>query len=171
MEEAIINRVAKSGIETIDLAQFFPVQEIVVLDIKAWLFHGLILKEKDFRQYLEEHDWAQYTGKAVCMVCTADAIIPLWAYMLVAAKLQPFTNDYIFGNRENYLSQHYAKTLVQEINPADFAEKRIVIKGCADKDVSESAYVEITRLLLPVAKTIMFGEPCSTVPVFKKAKS
>ncbi len=171
MEEAIINRVAKSGIVTIDLAQYFPQEEIVTADIKGWLFHGIILKEKEFRQHLDDHNWSQYAGKTVCITCTADAIIPLWAYMLVAAKLQPFTNNYIFGTRANYLSQHYTKVLQEVINPAEFTDKRVVVKGCAEKDVPASAYVEITRLLLPVAKTIMFGEPCSTVPVYKKPKA
>ncbi|MGZ5243296.1 MAG: DUF2480 family protein [Bacteroidia bacterium] len=170
MEETITNRVAKSGIETIDLAAYYPEAEIVTLDIKEWLFHGIILKEQDFRQHLETNNWEPFTGKAVCIICSADAIIPLWAYMLVAAKLRPFTNDYIFGNRADYLSQHYIKVLNTQINPADFTDKRIVIKGCADKDVPASAYVEITRLLLPVTKTIMFGEPCSTVPVYKKPR-
>ena len=170
MEETIVNRVAKSGIETIDLESFFPETEIVTLDIKPWLFHGLILKEQDFRKHLEEHDWTLYTGKAVCIVCSADAIIPIWAYMLISSKLQPFTNEYIFGSREEYLSQYYRRVLSTQLNPNDFADKRLVIKGCGEKDVPTSAYVEVTRLLLPVAKTIMYGEPCSTVPVYKKPK-
>jgi hypothetical protein len=169
MSEDIINRVAKSGIVSIDLEDFFPKDEIIVFDIKDWLFHGLILKEADFRQKLEEHDWKQYEGKYIAVTCTTDAIIPSWAYMLLAAKLQPYAAKIVFGNAEQLLDRHYMDEL-SKLKFDDFFDKRVVVKGCGEKPVPTSAYVEITRLLLPYAKTIMYGEPCSTVPVFKKAK-
>ena len=138
--------------------------------MKEWLFHGLILKEADFRQKLEEHNWEIYSGKTVCLVCTADAIVPLWAYMLFVTKLRPYTEDVFFGTEEAFLSKYYMDVLAQ-INPEDYKGKRVVIKGCGDKPVPASAYVELTRLLMPYVKAIMFGEPCSTVPVYKAPKS
>jgi hypothetical protein len=165
----IINRVAQSGIFSLDLEEYFPNFEITVLDMKDWLFHGLILKEADFRQKLDEHDWEQYTGKAVCLICTADAIVPLWAYMLFASRLQPFAAAVHYGSIESYLESYYDRIL-SELNVENYKDKRIVIKGCGDKPVPASAYVVATGLLLPYAKSIMFGEPCSTVPVYKRKK-
>jgi hypothetical protein len=130
---------------------------------------GLILKEKDFRETLKTLDISQYSDKIVALTCSADAVIPMWAYMLAASALQPVAKDIIFGTKENALN----KTLVQRVASIPVAEyegKRIVIKGCGELPVSEEAYVEITKILRPVAKSIMYGEPCSTVPVFKKPK-
>lgn len=169
MSEEILNRVAKSGIISIDLEDYYPKDEIILFDIKDWLFHGLILKEADFRQKLEEHDWQQYKGKYIAVTCTTDAIIPSWAYMLIATKLQPVAAKIVFGSVEQLLSSHYQDELAK-LDFDEFFDKRVVVKGCGDKAVPTSAYVEITRLLLPYAKTIMYGEPCSMVPVFKKAK-
>jgi hypothetical protein len=169
MEEAIINRVAKSGIETIDLGDFFPEQEMVEFDIKDWLFHGLILKEKDFRQALEEHDWTAYQDKLVAIHCSNDAIVPVWAYMLLAMKLQPYAGRVVYGNRENLLNLYYQEVF-SRLRPEDYSGKRMVIKGCGDKPVPVQAYSEITRLLMPYVKSIMYGEPCSTVPVYKQPK-
>lgn len=169
MAEEIVNRVAKSGIQTIDLADYFPAEEIVVLDMKDWLFHGLILKEKDFREKLDTHDWMQYAQKNVTITCSTDAIVPLWAYMLFATRLTGIAAQIAFGTEEEFLSQHYRQALTG-FSPADYADQRIVIKGCGEKPVPASAYVEITRLLVPYAKAIMYGEPCSTVPVYKKPK-
>lgn len=169
MAEEIINRVAKSGIESIDLDEFFPKHGIVVLDMKDWLYMGLILKEQHFREQLEAHDWSQYAGKWVTLACTADAIVPLWAYMLFTVKLQPFAAKVFFGTKEELLASHYHETLSQIDWPA-FADKRVVVKGCGDYPVPAAAYVEATSCLLPYAKSIMYGEPCSTVPVYKKGK-
>jgi len=167
MEQTLVNRVAGSGLVTIDLETFYPEGEVVAFDLKDHLFMGLILKEKDFREALKAHDWAQYTGKNLAVFCSADAIIPMWAYMLVAAYAAPFARDVFQGLPEQYAEFAFLKTLAT-LNPDDYAGKRLVIKGCSDKPVPPSAYLEITRRLQPVAAGIMFGEPCSTVPVYKR---
>jgi len=163
----LVNRVASSGLVTIDLENFYPVQELATFDLKDYLFMGLILKEKDFREALLAHDWSQYAGKNLAVFCSADAIIPVWAYMLVAACAAPFANDIFQGSPEEFYKQAFQKAL-DRLDLEEYAGKRIVVKGCSDKPVPPSAYVELTRKLQPNAKSIMYGEPCSTVPIFKK---
>lgn len=167
MEDLIINRVAESALTTINLEDYFPKEEIVEFDVKDFLYMGLIIKEKDFRDALLNHDWAKYENKYVSVFCSADAIIPFWAYMLITKYLQPVAKDIAMGDKK-LLIQTIMQKNISTINPNDFADKRIVIKGCGDVPVPESAYMEITKLLLPVVKSIMYGEPCSTVPVYKK---
>ncbi|MEQ1745566.1 MAG: DUF2480 family protein [Saprospiraceae bacterium] len=167
MEQTLVNRVATSGLVTIDLETYYPEGEVVPFDLKDHLFMGLILKEKDFREALKAQDWSQYTGKNLAVFCSADAIIPMWAYMLVAAHAAPFARDVFQGLPEQYAEFAFLKQLAT-LNPDDYAGKRLVIKGCSDKPVPPSAYLEITRRLQPVAVSIMFGEPCSTVPVYKR---
>ncbi|HET9056692.1 MAG TPA: DUF2480 family protein [Chitinophagaceae bacterium] len=167
MSDVIVNKVAESSLITLNLEDYYPKNQSVLFDIKNFLFMGLILKEKDFRDALLQVDWEQYKNKNVAVTCTADAIIPVWAYMLVAAYLQPVANEVVFGNEDFMHKALFLKNLAK-INPNDFADKRIVVKGCGDLPVTEMAYVEITRILRPVAKSIMYGEPCSTVPIFKK---
>jgi len=167
MAETIVNKVAESGLITLDLEEYYPKEEIVVFDLKDYLFMELILKEKDFRTALQNHDWNQYQDKNVALTCTADAIIPMWAYMLVASYLQPFANEIIFGNKEAAISMLVSKNL-SKIRGEAFTDKRVVIKGCGDVQIPESAYVEITNKLRPFVKSIMYGEPCSTVPIYKK---
>lgn len=167
METALVNRVANSGLETIDLEDFYPAGAIVSFDLKDYLFMELILKEKDFREALKVHDWEQYKGKNLAVFCSADAIIPMWAYMLVASYAAPFANDIAQTTPELFADAAILKRIAL-LNPADYEGKRLVIKGCSDKPVPPAAYLEITRRLQPVALSIMFGEPCSTVPVFKK---
>lgn len=167
MEETMANKVAESGIITLDLEDYYPKEETAVFDLKEYLFMGLILKEKDFREALKNLDLLPYTGKNVALTCTADAIIPMWAYMLAASYLQPVAKAVVFGNEEILKQTLFLKNL-QNINTVDYTDKRVVIKGCGELPVSESAYVEITNLLRPVVKSIMYGEPCSTVPIFKK---
>ena len=169
MEQVLINRVANSGLVTIDLEEFYPAGEVVGFDLKDYLFMGMILKEKDFREALKAHGWAQYAGKNLAVYCSVDAIIPLWAYMLVASYAGAHARDVVLGMPEQFAEIAYLKKLAT-IDPSDYAGKRLVIKGCSDKPVPASAYLEITRRLQPVALSIMFGEPCSTVPVYKKAK-
>ncbi len=163
----IVNKVAESGLVTIDLESFLPKEEVVVFDMKDHLFMGLILKEKDFRAALPAIDWAQYENKIVALTCSADAIIPVWAYMLVVTQLNPYTQHIVFGDadkaKENYILQNIAA-----VNVEDYADKRIVIKGCGEVKIPDAAYVAITNKIKPVAKSIMYGEPCSTVPVYKK---
>ena len=167
MQETIVNKVAESGLITLDLEEYYPKEEIVVFDLKAHLFMGLILKEKDFRAALQNIDGSQYQSKNVALTCSADAIIPMWAYMLVASYLRPFANEIIFGNKETVISALILKNL-SKINGEEFTDKRIVVKGCGDVQIPESAYIEIINKLRPYAKSIMYGEPCSTVPIYKK---
>lgn len=167
MEDQIINRVANSGLVSFDLETLYPEGERVVLDIKDTLFMGMVLKEKDYRDWIKNHDWKQYLGKNVAIQCSTEAIIPTWAYMLVASKLSGIAAHFVFGNLSDLENSLYQKAL-SHINPDDYKDQRVVVKGCGTKQVPESAYVELSRLLLPVVKTLMFGEPCSTVPVYKK---
>lgn len=170
MEELLVNRVANSSLVTIDLEAFYPEGEVVPFDLKDHLFMGLILKEKEFREALKAHDWSLYAGKNLAVFCSADAIIPMWAYMLVASYAGAYARDVVLGTPDQFAEIAYLKKLAT-LDPADYAGKRLVIKGCSDKPVPPSAYLEITRRLQPVALSIMFGEPCSTVPVYKKART
>ena len=167
MDEKIINKVSESGLVTLDLAQFYPREEMVIFDLKDYLFMGMILKEKDFREALKNLDLERFRNKNVAITCSADAIIPVWAYMLVAAQLQPIAKDIVVGDEKELHRRLFLKNLAA-INTAEFVNQRIVIKGCGDTPIDEFAYAEATRVLLPVAKSIMYGEPCSTVPVYKK---
>lgn len=167
IQENIINKVANSGLITFDLASLEPRQELVVYDVKDNLFHGLILKEKDFRDFVKHHDWAQYTGKLVLITCTADAIVPTWAYMLIANRLAPYVDQAFFGNETNFKEIWYEKALLQ-LDLERFRDQRVVVKGCGDIKIPESAFVNLTLKLSAVAKSIMYGEPCSTVPIFKR---
>jgi hypothetical protein len=167
MSDAIINKVAESGLITLDLEQFLPKQPIVVFDLKDYLFMGLILKEKDFRAAMQQHHWPQYQDKYVAVTCSVDAVIPVWAYMLVVSYLQPFAKDVVLGTDEELKNQVMMKNL-QQHDVTVYADKRVVVKGCGEVPISDRAYLEITKRLRPVVKSIMYGEPCSTVPVFKK---
>ncbi len=169
MEEVFINKVAESGLITLDLEEYYPKEETAIFDLRNYLFMELILKEKDYREALKNIDWNIYKNKNVAITCSADAVIPMWAYMLAATYLQPFAKEVIFGN-EDFLHRTLFLKNLSKIKTTEFADKRVVIKGCGDKNISETAYVEITKLLTPVAKSIMYGEPCSTVPIYKKAK-
>ena len=165
--EQIVNKVAESGIVSIDLEQFYPKESIAVFDMKDHLFMGLILKEKDYRNALQHLDWEQYRNKNVAVTCSADAIIPVWAYMLAASYLQPVAHQIVFGDETALITAIISQN-IERIDPAEYADKRVVIKGCGDILISEAAYVEITKKLRPFVKSIMFGEPCSTVPIYKK---
>lgn len=166
-EELLVNRVATSGLLTLNLEEWFPNEEIVAFDLKNYLFKELILKEKEFREALATHDWAQYAGKNVALFCSADAIVPSWAFMLVAIKAAPFAEKILHCRPEQFIEFAYQHALAQ-LDVSSYTDKRIVIKGCSQKPVPVSAYVELARLLTPLAKSIMYGEPCSTVPLYKK---
>jgi len=167
MSDMIVNKVSESGLITLDLEEFYPKGETMLFDMKDHLFMGLILKEKDFREALKNIDFTIYQDKNVALTCTADAVIPVWAYMLAASYLQPFAKEIVLGN-EDFLHKSLFLKNLSTINPADYTDKRVVIKGCGELPITEMAYVEITKLLRPVVKSIMYGEPCSTVPVYKK---
>lgn len=167
-DDIIVNKVAESSLTEIDLENYYPKEETAVFDLKEYLFMELILKEKDFRQALKNHDFSVYKNKLVAVTCSADAVIPVWAYMLVASYLQPFAKDMVFGDKALLHKSIFLKN-INKLNIEEYSDKRIVVKGCGDKEIGEFAYLEITKLLRPVARSIMYGEPCSTVPIFKKA--
>jgi len=165
--ETIINKVAQSSLITIDLADYYHQGERVVYDIAQNLFEGLILREKEFRTFLQEHDWQSYAGKNVAITCSVDAIVPTWAYMLLVTKLQPYANKVIFGTLAELENTLFQEAIAQ-IPVQNFQNAKVVIKGCGDLPIPTFAYTQITALLLPYAQSIMYGEPCSTVPIFKK---
>jgi hypothetical protein len=167
--EELINRVAQSALVTLNLEELIHPGERVVYDIKDNLFMGLILKEKDFRAFIKDNDWSVYTGKNVAIINSADAIVPTWAYMLLATKLQAHANRYVFGNLEA-LEQVLFQEALAKINPEDYRDAKVVVKGCGNIPVPTFAYVEVMKILLPVVSSIMYGEPCSTVPLYKKPK-
>ncbi|QBR10932.1 MULTISPECIES: DUF2480 family protein [unclassified Sphingobacterium] len=167
IQENIVNKVAQSGLVTIDLAKYAPTAPIVIYDIKENLFHGLILKEKDFREFIKTHDWSQYAGKHIGIVCTADAIVPTWAYMLLTNKLVEHALSVHFGDEDKVRQDLFEQELAR-LDYSVYQDERIVVKGCGDIFVPESAFVTFTAQLSKVAKSIMYGEPCSTVPVFKR---
>ena len=167
MKEEIINKVEQSGLIDFNLEDYYPKGERVLFDIKDQLFQGLILKEKDFRDFVKNNDWSTYKGKFVALTCSADAIVPTWAYMLLTSSLEPFANKIVFGDLKTLETIIFQESL-SKINPEDFREKRICVKGCGNLPVPESAYVEITRILSPIAKSVFYGEACSTVPITKR---
>lgn len=167
MSEPFINKVAESGLITLDLEKWYPRGEAAVFDMKDYLFMGMILKEKDFREALKQMDWSVYEGKNVAVTCSADAVIPVWAYMLVAAYLQPVAKEIVMGDEKELHKALFLKNL-SSINLEEYSDKRIVIKGCGETPIADYVYMEITKILRPVVKSIMYGEPCSTVPVYKK---
>lgn len=167
MSEAIVNKIANSGLITIDLEKYLPGENVATFDLKDHLFMELILKEKDFREALKNLDWSVYQDKYVAITCSADAIIPAWAYMLVVTYLDGVAKDSYVGTAEE-MQKHLFLKNIGAIDVNEFTDQRIVVKGCGDVNIESFAYAEITKVLLPVVKSIMYGEPCSTVPVFKK---
>lgn len=166
MSEPIVNKVAQSGIVTLNLEDFLPGEEIISFDLKNYLFMELILKEKDFREALKNRDWSGFRQKAVALFCSADAIVPAWAYMLVTSYLTEASE--VYAGTPEEMRKHLTIKNIRAINTGEYAEQRVVVKGCGDVEIEAYAYAEITRILVPVAKSIMYGEPCSTVPVYKK---
>ncbi|HLG40199.1 MAG TPA: DUF2480 family protein [Chitinophagaceae bacterium] len=167
MNDPIINKVAESGLITLDPAKYYPKGETAIFDLKDFLFMGLILKEKDFREALKNIDWEKYRDKNVAIVCTADAIIPVWAYMLLSSYLQPVAKEIVMGDEKELHKTIFLKNISQ-IDVNEFADKRVVLKGCGETPIGDFVYMELTKLLRPVVTSIMYGEPCSTVPVYKK---
>jgi hypothetical protein len=166
LEKEIINKVAESGLVQFDLEELHQVGERVLFDLKGWLFEELILKEKDFRDHVKNLDWTEYKDKLVAVTCTADAIVPTWAFMLVAAQLQPLAKKIVFGDLKK-LEEELFKEQISILNAETFRNQKVVIKGCGEVPVS--AFMELTNFLRPLAKSIMYGEPCSTVPVYKRS--
>jgi hypothetical protein len=166
MAETILNKVEESGLMQFDLEALYVPGERVLFDLKGWLFEELILKEKDFREKIKTHEWKSYQDKFVAVTCTADAIVPTWAYMLIATHLEPFAKKIVYGDLKK-LEEILFTEAISKLYPEHFREQKVVIKGCSD-NVPASAYTELTVFLRPLAKSIMFGEPCSTVPVYKQ---
>lgn len=170
MADEIINKVANSSLITIDLEDFYPEGPRVVFDLKDWLYEEIILKEKDFRQNLKEHDWSQYQDKYVAMTCTADAIVPSWAYLLVATYLQPVAKKVVHGTLTD-LDQILYTEIIKDLKIENYKDGKIIVKGCSKKPVPESAYIQLIEKLQPVVNSLMFGEACSTVPLYKLKKA
>lgn len=169
MDAPLINRVANSGLITLNLEDHYPSNDFVVFDLKDHLFHGLILKEKDFRAALKEHNWQQYQDQILLLYCTADAIIPVWAYMLVISYAHPYISDSFQGDQDQYLKHHYESFIAAQ-NYSQYEGDKVIIKGCSHKPVPAAAYMALTAALKPYAQSVMYGEPCSTVPIFKRRR-
>lgn len=165
--ETIRNKVAESGLITIDLEQYYPQEDPLVFDLKNFLFREMLLREKDFREAMEQHDWTVYQNKHVAVCCSSEAIIPMWAYMLVASKLTPVASRITVGNLDSAIREVFLNR-IQQLDASQYADKRVIIKGCGEKEIPPYAYLAITEHLMPYVKSLMYGEPCSTVPVYKK---
>lgn len=169
MAEEIINRVAKSSLITIDLEDYYPTGERVVLDLKDWLWQGLVIREKEFRQSVKDHDWSAYQNKYVALLCSADAIVPAWAFMLIAVNLKPHAKRVVFGNPETLEIVLY-QDIIDDMEMNEFKDKPVIIKGCSHKPVPANAYIHLISRLEGVARSIQYGEACSSVPLYKKSK-
>lgn len=169
MADEIVNRVSQSKLITLDLEDYYPEGRRIILDISAWLFEGIILREKEFRAALDAHDWEQYSETYIALSCGTDAIVPGWAYMLVATKLQPFAAEVVIGDLE-LLETCVFQKVINALDVETFRDKPVIIKGCSKKAIPPNAYVWLTSKIQPIAKSVMYGEACSSVPLFKKSK-
>ncbi len=169
-QDQIVNKVANSSLITFNLEEYYVPGDRILLDIKDQLYQGLILKEKDFRDFIKAHDWSQYQDKFIAITCSADAIVPTWAYMLLTIALQPFAKKIVFGSLQELETLLYHEELAK-VDWSKFKNAKVVVKGCSKVDVPIAVYVEATNRLKPLAAGLMFGEPCSTVPLFKKSKA
>jgi hypothetical protein len=169
MEQSILNLVANSKLISIDLEDFYPEGKRMALDIKDWLEDGIVLKEKSFRESVNNHNWSQYQDAFVALTCSSDAIIPSWAYLLITTKLTPFTKRVVVGNLEEIENNLFAN-IVQNLDVTPYKDKFVLIKGCSDKKIPETAYVQLIEKLMPVVSSIMYGEACSNVPLYKAKK-
>lgn len=167
MPDEIVNRVSQSKLITFDLEDYYPEGRRVVIDIKDWLYEGFILREKEFREHVSNHNWEQYEDTFVALTCSTDAIIPGWANMLLASNLQPYAKKVIVGNLEQLETSIY-QSAIENIDITPFQDKPVIIKGCSNKPVPPNAYLWITLKIQTVAKSVMYGEACSSVPLFKK---
>ncbi|MSP58145.1 MAG: hypothetical protein CK532_04055 [Flavobacteriales bacterium] len=166
MDGVFTNKVASSGLITLNLEDYYPSCDRKVIDIKDVLYMGRVLKEKDFREWAKNHDWEQYKEASVAITCSVDAIIPFWAYMIIVSNLSGIAIHAVFGDL-NTLDAVLWHNALASLDIESYRNERVVVKGCGVMPVSAAAYAEITRLLVGVTKSIMYGEPCSTVPVYK----
>ena len=168
-EQPIVNRVAKSKIRTIDLEKCYPEGKRIALDISQWLYKGFVVKEKEFRAALKEHDWSNYKDSNVAMFCSTDAIVPEWAYMLVSTYLREHASKVIYGTLQE-LELLLFQEAVDNIDANEYKDKPVIIKGCSEKVIPQNAYIQLVQKLQPVVKSMMFGEACSSVPLYKKPR-
>ena len=167
MEKEIINRVANSKLVTFDLEDYYPEGRRVLFDIKDWLFEGLVLREKEFRGFVKEHNWSQHQDNFVALTCSTDAIVPAWAYMLITTSIESFAKKTVVGTLETLETAIY-QDIINDLDISNFKDKPIIIKGCSNKPVPLNAYIQLTAKLKTVAKSVMYGEACSSVPLFKR---
>ena len=170
MSDEIINRVANSKLVTIDLEDYYPKGERVLFDIKDWLWEGLVLREKDFREQDGAHNWQQYQNNYVALTCSTDAIIPAWAFMLLSTYLEPYATKIVIGDLDTLELSIY-QDIISELDISEFKDQPIIIKGCSNKPIPDNAYIQLTTKLKPIAKSIMYGEACSSVPLYKRQKT
>ncbi len=168
--EEIVNKVAKSPLVSIDLEEYLHQGSVEIFDLKEVLFEGLILREKEFRSFIKTNDWTVYQGKNVGLLCSADAIVPTWAYMLLVTALKPYVNTVVFGGEEEVEKELINQAIALCLDQSDLADKKVVIKGCGNVQNKEYAYTQITNHLVEKVSSLMYGEPCSTVPIFKRKK-
>ena len=169
-EKEIVNKVASSGLISFDLEEYYQSGERILIDIREHLYEGLILKEKDFREFIKQHNWQQYENKFVAITCSADAIVPTWAFMLLTTALQPYARIVFYGSLER-LEEKLFEDVLRKINWEEFRGRKVVVKGCSKINVPVSVYIEVVRYLQPIVSSLMFGEPCSTVPLYKISKA
>ena len=169
MAKEIVNRVAQSKLVTIDLEDFYPKGERVEIDLKAWLYEGLILREKEFRELVKQHDWTSYQGKYVNVTCSSDAIIPSWAHLLISIALAPYALKTVIGSND-LLEELIFEEVIRELPTEDYNRVPVIIKGCSNKKIPETAYALLVQKILPFASSVMYGEACSSVPLYKKRK-
>ncbi len=167
MADEILNRVANSKLKVIDLEDLYLEGSRVLLDVKEWLYEGLVLREKEFRAYVKSHDWSQYENKYIAVICSSDAIIPAWAYMLVALELQPYAKYTVLGSLRDLEIALYQNS-INEFDISPYKDRPVIIKGCTKKQIPEAAYIMISNKIKPIVKSIMFGEACSSVPLYKR---
>ena len=167
MSEEIVNRVANSKLVVVDLEDYYPKGKRVLFDIKDWLYEGLVLREKEFRSQVIAHNWSQYQDTYVAMTCSTDAIVPTWAYMLLTINLEPYAKKIGIGDLEQLEASIY-QTIIEHLDVLPFKDKPIIIKGCSNKPVPANAYILLSKKLKPISQSIMYGEACSSVPLFKK---
>ncbi len=167
MSDEIINRVQKSSLITIDLEDFYPTGERLVFDISDWLYEGILLKEKDFREKIKKHNWSKYSGKYVAITCLTEAVIPSWAFMLIAINLEGYAKFMVQGDLDD-LENAVFYNVIEKIEISEYENKSVIIKGCSNMPIPDNAYIFLIQKIKPVVKSLMFGEACSTVPLYKK---
>ncbi len=170
MAKEIVNRVANSKLITFNLEDYYPEGERVLFDVKDWLLEGFVLRESEFREQAKNHDWSQYEGKFIALTCSSDAIIPAWAFMLLATYLQPYAKKVITGDLETLETVLYTE-VISKMDVSNLQDKPVIVKGCAHKPVPKNAYLLLIEKLQPVVKSLMYGEACSSVPLYKKPKN